>query len=101
MSQIENVTQEQVDAIWKRPEGPDDRVWPDLDLDGEREARVAYMRRPKVSGYAKCYRCESAAGVFVSLRVSSLTPVCRDHLEPIVYGLVGGDLVEAGRYGES
>ncbi|WGH20864.1 hypothetical protein QLT00_gp81 [Gordonia phage Commandaria] len=59
--------------------------------DDDRAARIAYSGRPRRPGdpgdhyrthrgYSRCYRCENSATRFVYLAISSLTPVCAEHL---------------------
>ncbi|AYD84195.1 hypothetical protein SEA_JIFALL16_81 [Gordonia phage Jifall16] len=60
--------------------------------DGDRAARIAYDGRPRrprdpgdhyrtPRGYARCYRCENSATTHVRMAISSLTPVCFQHLD--------------------
>ncbi|AXH50361.1 hypothetical protein KNT99_gp81 [Gordonia phage NatB6] len=62
--------------------------------DEDRAARLAYSGRPRrpgdpgdhyrtPRGYARCYRCENSATLFAYLAISSLTPVCSQHLETL------------------
>ncbi|AKJ72414.1 hypothetical protein AU099_gp71 [Gordonia phage GTE8] len=63
--------------------------------DDDRAGRIAYLERPRdprengdhyrtPAGYARCYRCENSATRFAYLAISSLTPVCADHLALLV-----------------
>ncbi|WP_336794092.1 hypothetical protein [Gordonia malaquae] len=96
---INDLTDDEINQVWKQPPG-NAVPWPDLDVDGERQARVQYVQRERTPGLhtATCYRCDRAASEFVGLRVSSLTPICIDHLEPIGYCNQRGSLVEATTY---
>lgn len=85
-------------SIWYQ-HGPGAMI--DLDTNNEREARLAYMEREKQPGigYATCYRCDSNAALHVRLRLSSLTPVCAEHAEKLVYAPDQyGTLTESGPY---
>lgn len=80
---------------------PGETPYPDLDANAEREARATYSSRKEApgTGYATCYRCANSAAAFVALRVSSMTPICREHLEHITYAADKfGTLTEAGPY---
>lgn len=96
--EIVGLSQAEIDEVWYQPRSG--IVWPDLDIDGERDARIAYLARTASPGVAvaACYRCERGASVFVRLRVSSLTPVCADHLDAIGYTRMRGELVESATY---
>jgi hypothetical protein len=87
-------------AIWYQT-GPG--AMSDLDIDYERQARVAYLSDRKTHqpgiGSASCYRCVRPASMHVRLRVSSLTPVCAEHADKPVYALDEyGTLTESGPY---
>lgn len=99
MSQISELDE----SIWDRPDDLTATVWPDLDTNGERQARVAYLssdHQRTSRGYAACYRCDANAAMFIQLRVSSLTPVCAEHAVDLVYAKdPNGTLIESGPYG--
>ncbi|MGI6797662.1 hypothetical protein [Gordonia sihwensis] len=102
MPHIENPTVEAITDLW---DSSGEHPYPDLDMNNERAIRAEHSRegiKKTPSGYAQCYRCDRSASQFVGLRVSSLTPICVDHLEDISWGRdprsSAGDISEVGPY---